>query len=66
MEMKICEIMIFAVSLSIMWAELVAEARHDPWAGVSLAGLCSLRAAAVPRCRHYPALGPHALSLGLL
>lgn len=48
--------MSFAVSLSITWAELVAKARRDLWAGVLLA---ELRAAAVPRCRHYPILaGP--------
>lgn len=37
MEMKICEIISFAVSLSIMWAELVAEARRDLWAGAAAA-----------------------------
>lgn len=39
MEMKICEIISFAVSLSIMWAKLLAEARRDLWAGVLLEGL---------------------------
>lgn len=43
--MKICEIIGFAVSLSVQ--EVVAEARSDP----SEAGRA---AAAVPRCPHYP------------
>lgn len=55
MEMKICEIISFAASLSIMWAEPVAEARRDLWAGVWLAG--RRRAAAIPRWRHYPHAG---------
>lgn len=39
MEMKICEIIGFAASLSVMWARVLAEARRDPWAGAGLAGL---------------------------